>query len=250
MMEPKPPQFTSLPPNPCIRIFCDFDGTVVPEDVGDAFFESFSGPEIHADNALLQEGKLTSRESFNRHTSRIQNINLDRIEEFCSRFDVDPSFHGFLQWAASMDCPVVILSDGLDVYINLILQRAGLGTLHKSNHFVLNADGSCSVDLPYEHPDCPNCGNCKCSHMLTMSGDKDYIVYVGDGYSDFCAAGCADLVFARGSLESFCQKENISYRRFFSFADVQSILTTLLAGKKLRRPHQAAMKRKAIWMSG
>ena len=37
------------------------------------------------------------------------------------------------------------------------------------------------------------------------------IVYVGDGYSDRCPVQYADIVFAKGDLQTYCQEQNISY---------------------------------------
>jgi 2-hydroxy-3-keto-5-methylthiopentenyl-1-phosphate phosphatase len=119
-----------------------------------------------------------------------------------------------------------------------------------ANTFTLDADGRASISLPYRDEACERCGTCKRNQMLVRSADSDVIVYIGDGVSDFCAAAHADLVFAKGALETHCREENISYRRFRGFDDVRSDLTMLSAKRALRRPRRAVLNRQAVWSSG
>jgi 2-hydroxy-3-keto-5-methylthiopentenyl-1-phosphate phosphatase len=48
----------------------------------------------------------------------------------------------------------------------------------------------------------------------------DELVYVGDGYSDRCAAEASDLVFATRGLAHYLDERGISYERFDDFHDV------------------------------
>ena len=64
--------------------------------------------------------------------------------------------------------------------------------------------------------------------MLGSAGDGDVLIYVGDGYSDRCPVEYADLVFAKGSLQTWCQQNNISYLPYRSLDDVRRRLETEL----------------------
>ena len=86
--------------------------------------------------------------------------------------------------------------------------------------------------------------------MLTMSGEDDIIVYVGDGISDRCPVRYADIVFAKHSLVSYCQRQNISYYRYRTFGDVQARLEALLAQKRVRQRREAAIARRDVFMRG
>ena len=108
-------------PQASLRVFCDFDGTIVRQDVGDAFFETFSGREMWDDNALFQAGKISARETFARHFSRISALDDAAMDRFCLGFSVDPGFSRFLDMMDAAHIPVTILSDGLDIYISRIL---------------------------------------------------------------------------------------------------------------------------------
>jgi 2-hydroxy-3-keto-5-methylthiopentenyl-1-phosphate phosphatase len=50
------------------------------------------------------------------------------------------------------------------------------------------------------------------------------LVYVGDGYSDRCAALAADRVFATRALADYLDEAGVAYERFESFDDVAAAL--------------------------
>ncbi len=47
---------------------------------------------------------------------------------------------------------------------------------------------------------------------------------VGDGTSDRKAAMLADVVFAKGALADWCERNGVEHRRFDTLADVQAAL--------------------------
>ena len=50
------------------------------------------------------------------------------------------------------------------------------------------------------------------------------VVYVGDGYSDRCAAELADRVFARSGLASYLEERGVPYEPFDDFHDITRAL--------------------------
>lgn len=240
----------SRPPEPTIRFFIDFDGTIVPQDVGNFFFEQFSGSAMWDDNRLYVDGVISARELYHRNVQRIGAIDQTMIDAFCSRFSIDPGFPDFVAWAEENGYPVMILSDGLDAYIARILDRGDCTVDFRANHLRLRADGRCDVILPTPDETCDRCANCKRNHMLTESGDKDIIVMIGDGISDFCPAGFADLVLAKGKLEQHCQRENIRFRRYDGFADALDTIRRMIASRTLQRRGQTALRRNDLWRQG
>jgi 2-hydroxy-3-keto-5-methylthiopentenyl-1-phosphate phosphatase len=51
------------------------------------------------------------------------------------------------------------------------------------------------------------------------------VVYVGDGYSDRCAALAADRVFARAGLARYLEEQGVAFEPFETFFDVAAALT-------------------------
>ncbi|MBI5645561.1 MAG: HAD-IB family phosphatase [Ignavibacteriae bacterium] len=230
-----------------LRIYCDFDGTIVREDVGDRFFSTFSGPEMWNDNASFMAGDITIDEVFTRYTDRMRGITPEHVDTWSAQFTVEPGFVDFVHWCAAQEYPLSIVSDGLDAYILPILLAASVDVPVYANRLVYREGGRCIVRRPWADEFCARCGTCKRNRMLTLTPDDDIIVLIGDGFSDFCAAQYADIVFARDALETYCQRENISFRRFSSFDNIRAQLTALADRKRIRKPRRAALARADVW---
>ena len=69
---------------------------------------------------------------------------------------------------------------------------------------------------------CPECGDL-CKRRALPAGRP--LVYVGDGYSDRCAALAADRVFARRALADYLVSRNVPFEPFETFDDVAAALT-------------------------
>jgi 2-hydroxy-3-keto-5-methylthiopentenyl-1-phosphate phosphatase len=69
------------------------------------------------------------------------------------------------------------------------------------------------------------CGQpCKRSTAAALS-DGTELVYVGDGYSDRCAAELADRVFARRGLASYLEERGVPFERFEDFHSIARSLS-------------------------
>jgi 2-hydroxy-3-keto-5-methylthiopentenyl-1-phosphate phosphatase len=68
---------------------------------------------------------------------------------------------------------------------------------------------------------CGTCGEpCK---RADLPADGE-VVYVGDGYSDRCAAQAADRIFARDSLARYLDEQGVAYEPFDDLDDVARAL--------------------------
>jgi 2-hydroxy-3-keto-5-methylthiopentenyl-1-phosphate phosphatase len=232
-----------------LRLFVDFDGTVTRHDVGNAFFAHFGGEP--ATNAVLayREGGMTAQECFRTEARAMGDVDLGDLLDFIDRQEFDPTFAPFVAWSRSRGLPVTVLSDGLDLYVDRILERAGCADVARStNHAEVTpgADGVNRLMLAFPSADavCTRCGCCKRNLMVTASGDEDVICYVGDGFSDFCPVQYADIVFAKSQLQTYCQTMNISYYPYASFDEVRARLETLLGAPRLRHRRAASVMRR------
>ena len=68
---------------------------------------------------------------------------------------------------------------------------------------------------------CDTCGE-GCKRAALPPGE---VVYVGDGYSDRCAALAASRVFARDGLAAYLDEQGVDYTRFDSLEDVVAALS-------------------------
>jgi len=239
-----------------LTIFVDFDGTITRQDVGNAFFRKYVGRERY--DAILQEylgERISARECFRRGVEAMGPLNREEAAAFVREHQIDPTFKDFVDFCRQMNLEFHVVSDGLDFYIQEILLASripGLSVFSNTLEFVPEEDpASCRLRISFPHGDaeCTRCACCKRNILLTHSGDDDVIAYVGEGYSDRCPARYADIVFAKDSLQTYCQENNISYYLYQSFQDVKDRLEDLLSRKRLRKRRSAEMKRREVFMA-
>lgn len=242
-----------------IRIFIDFDGTITKEDVGNNLFEKFGGEICKLTVNDFRNGKISAYECFTNEANACNTVLKPELDKFIDEQEIDSTFPDFLEYCetnktSERDIKYYIVSDGLDYYIKKILNRYGLSYLDFfSNKLELEpADNGVrlKIDFPFTDDECDRCGFCKRNKILTLSADADIIIYIGDGYSDICPVRYADIVFARGELQAFCQKENITYFLYKNFNDVVNKMNEILARKNIRKRQQAEFNRKEIFSTG
>jgi 2-hydroxy-3-keto-5-methylthiopentenyl-1-phosphate phosphatase len=145
------------------------------------------------------------------------NAVLDRVE-------LDPGFPDFVDWAEAAGVPLSIASDGVDYFIARILARHGLERLAVTTNRLFGAPGARRLDHPARPATCVSgSGVCKCA---ASEGDGQ-MVYVGDGRSDFCVSGRADILFAKGALAAYAAERGQPYHAFDTFHDVRHALALL-----------------------
>jgi len=237
-----------------LKVFSDFDGTIAVEDVGSQLFRTFAGTKATEIVRHLLDGTISARECLTRECDAVESASLSELEDFVNTFSIDPTFGSFAEFCRHRSIPLVVLSDGLDFYVERLLRKNGLGDLpFYSNHLELVLRGESTKlvpTFPYSDSECPTCGNCKRNHLLTLSGDDDIIVYIGDGISDRCPVRYADIVFAKGRLIRYCQEQNVSYYEFRSFDDIRQRLEQILQQKRIRKRREAEMARRDVFAQG
>jgi len=214
-----------------ISIVSDFDGTIARRDIGHHFFEKHI-PDRRAHGELLEKwkmGLISSRECLEKEMAWVRADRGD-LDRFIEEELLDPFFKDFIDFCNRRRFDVLILSDGLDYYIDAMLMRFGLGYLEmRANHLVLDGDALAGAEFPWHDPEvCSMCANCKKSHLDLLADRGQMTVYIGNGYSDRCPAGHADMVFAKGELLDHCRREGIEHVPFENFRDVERELTSRL----------------------
>jgi 2,3-diketo-5-methylthio-1-phosphopentane phosphatase len=235
-----------------VNVFADFDGTITREDVGNAVFHGLGGDGCLESIAAYRAGELSARDYFRREALRVGEFRREDLNGIIDSATIDPSFVHFVEFCTANGMGLTILSDGLNYYINRILERHGLEAAWVSNLMSFGPGSRAETStmelrFPFSNPDCDRCACCKRNIMLSASGEDDYIVFVGEGYSDFCPAGYADLVFAKDSLQTYCQRENISYLPYSTFSDVRRQMEDRILNHTLRRRHRAELARRAAF---
>ena len=237
-----------------MRVYSDFDGTIAVHDIGNQLFRKYVGSNAVEIVKHYLDGTMTARECLTQECAAVDHVTEEDMDAFVRQFSLDPTFDAFVEFCKQRGIPLVVLSDGLDFYVGRLLKQHGHGDLpFFSNHleFVQRGETTKMVpSFPHSDAECLLCGNCKRNHLLTLSGDDDIIVYLGDGISDRCPVRYADIVFAKGSLRGYCQEQNITYREFRDFTDVMERLEVLLQRKRIKKRREAEMARREVFSQG
>lgn len=237
-----------------LKLFVDFDGTITLDDVGNQFFLTFGGPVCNDLVRQYHDGLLSAQECFRREVDAIGTVAPEACDAFVDRQKVSEGFPRFIDFCRSSGIDVSIVSDGLDYYINRILERngvAGVPVFCNTLRFTPAENGKAALAIlfPHECTECMRCACCKRNIVLTRSGEDDIIGYIGEGFSDQCAAEYADIVFAKDALQRYCQEKNISYYPYGDFNDVVARLEGLLRRKRLRKRRRAELKRREAFVN-
>jgi 2-hydroxy-3-keto-5-methylthiopentenyl-1-phosphate phosphatase len=119
---------------------------------------------------------------------------------------------GFQELVAAYD-PLVI-SGTFHELIEPVLEREGVSVRLLANRVQPRPEGWHVVLR--DGAVCDSCGE-GCKRAALPEGD---VIYVGDGYSDRCAALAASRVFARDGLAEYLDAQDVAYTPFDDLRDV------------------------------
>jgi 2-hydroxy-3-keto-5-methylthiopentenyl-1-phosphate phosphatase len=129
---------------------------------------------------------------------------------------------------------LVIMSAGFRSVIDQVLGDLGLGHLEVvSNEAIFSEDGCELVFSDDRGEVCTLCDRrCK-RHALRVRHEGERIVFVGDGISDRCVSGMADLVFARSYLAEWLDERGEPYVPFEDFHQVIEVTRAFERGEQV-----------------
>jgi len=205
---------------------CDFDGTVIQNNLSVLLREHFAGGDWQRIESDFLRGKLTVEQS-NRLQFTLVKEPKERLQDFVLRHvKLRPGFVELVKYCQQNAISPVIVSSGLDFYIEPVLAHIGLADLEFYCGRTAFTDNG--IEVTYVDPG----GNTidrgfKNKYLSWLRQRAGNIVYVGDGLSDFEAARNADFVFATGNLVRLLRMEPVAWSSFTDFYDLLH---------KLRRP--------------
>jgi 2-hydroxy-3-keto-5-methylthiopentenyl-1-phosphate phosphatase len=205
------------------RVLVDFDGTIAPTDTTDLLLERFAEPEWHSIEDDWKAGRIGSRECLVRQIDLVRATPME-MDSFMNSIEIDPGFSRFVDFVQGLGYPIAVVSDGLDRTIGNVLDRNNIDIEYFANRLEWRGGNRWRLSFPHARSDCSALsGNCKCS--FAEGQPRQFKVLVGDGRSDFCLAGRADLVLAKSGLLNHCRKNDLPHIAFDDFNQA----TTLFA---------------------
>ena len=205
----------------------DFDGTLATHDTVDWFSERWAPDAFAAADAALARGEIGLDECLSRQIATIT-VPREEVEAFLvETVGIRPGAAELLAFCAREGVEPVVVSSGFESLIHRILAAHGL-ELAVSAHEVEYTPEGMRVRFR-ERADCDRCGErCKRAEVARLAAGRR-VAYVGDGYSDTCAAEAADLRFARASLARHLEADGYPYVPFADMRDVHLGLADALS---------------------
>lgn len=200
-------------------IVLDFDGTVTESDLLDRVAEEFGDPAVYQEvEDGLDEERMPLREVITREFRPVRAPLEEVVAWVLEHARVRAGFADFMRGARLAGWHLHIVSSGFHELIEPILEREGVEVELHANRVDARPDG---WRVDWRYPDgCESCGE-SCKRSLLPPGE---VVYVGDGYSDRCAALAADRVFATAGLARYLAERGVPFDPFSDFHGLSSAL--------------------------
>jgi 2-hydroxy-3-keto-5-methylthiopentenyl-1-phosphate phosphatase len=196
-----------------MRLVLDWDGTVTEVDSLHLVLERFGDVDVYRRVEDDLGRSLTLHEVIAVEFETVRAPLAEVVEFLLDVVRIRPGFRELV----AQHRPVVV-SAGFHELIEPVLAREGVEVELLANRVEPRPDGW-RVRFRDE-ASCADCGEA-CKRGALPHGE---VVYVGDGYSDRCAALRADRVFARDGLAAYLDARGVSYEAFDDFRDVASLL--------------------------
>jgi 2-hydroxy-3-keto-5-methylthiopentenyl-1-phosphate phosphatase len=197
-----------------VQVVLDWDGTVTERDSLNMVLEQFGDRQVYAEaERALGRGWSLRRvmdHEFSGLKTPLEEVVAWLLEHVRIR-------RGFREFAREFD-PVILSSSFVET-IRPVLAREGVDVEVVANSVDARRDG-----WRIRWRDDAVCAHCSesCKRgSLPLNGD---VVFVGDGYSDRCAALAADRVFARDGLARYLDERGVPYEPFENFDGLAAAL--------------------------
>ncbi|MGE0698961.1 MAG: HAD-IB family phosphatase [Hyphomicrobiaceae bacterium] len=219
------------------QVLVDFDGTIATVDTTDLLLERFAEPAWVGVEEDWKAGRIGSRECMVRQIALVRATPAE-LDAFVAGIEIDPHFAGFVALCRARGLDISVVSDGLDRTVGAVLARYGLDIPFRANRLEWLGGDRWRLAFPHARGDCRSlAGNCKCQFAAAPTGTVR--VVVGDGRSDFCVAGEAELVLAKGALARHAAESGMPHFAISTFAEATPLLAAWLDDEPDAAPQYA-----------
>ena len=196
-------------------LILDWDGTVTVRDTLWMLLERFGDRDVFERMETALGVTHSHRDVMEAEMATITVPLAEAVEFLVERAQVRAGFGELVRRFRPL-----ILSSSFHETIEPVLAREGVAVDVVANHVDARPDGWRVIWT--DSAPCPECGEL-CKRRALPRNEP--LVYVGDGYSDRCAALAADRIFARADLARHLASHGVAFEPFDDFQDVAAALT-------------------------
>ncbi len=198
---------------------CDFDGTITEEDVSFLILDAYTDGDWRQMFRDYQAGRITVGDFNKRAFSMVKASEADLKRFVLQSSRVRDGFLELLESCRQKDFRFVIVSNGLEFYINAILESIGVDNIEVfAARAIFKKKG---IEASYIGPDGAELQtDFKKSYMRSFMKKGYRIIYIGNGASDVASAQLADHIFATSTMLAECQRQSLKCTAFTSLRDI------------------------------
>ncbi len=203
-------------------VLTDFDDTAAAQNVAELLLHRFGHPSWTDVRQRFRDGELSLKD-YQEITFRQMQADKAAMQSYVREQACFREHFGELsQFCRDKGIPMCIVSQGLDFYIQALLDAFGRSDMPV--HAVraqFDGDGRIvGYGYDFTYPDAPERGNSKALMVQRFQQQGYHVFYAGDGSSDFEAGQVADTVFAHRQMAELCQGAGIPFTPFTDFGPV------------------------------
>jgi 2-hydroxy-3-keto-5-methylthiopentenyl-1-phosphate phosphatase len=202
-----------------ILVQCDFDGTVTEDDTSFFLLDAFAQGDWRR---LLRQYKAHKISVGEFNTKAFAMVKADKptlLGALKGEVKVRTGFHELVNYCLKRGFRLVIVSNGLDFYIEAILKDLGLKNIEV--HAAQASFHPEGMKVHYAGPDGKRLDDgVKEAYTQSFLKLGYRVIYIGNGDSDIAPAKYIHHVFATGDLLAYCRENNLKYKPFENFVDV------------------------------
>jgi len=198
---------------------CDFDGTITHQDASFLMLDAFASGDWRQLLTEYREGKIAVGHFTTQSFAMIKADRQTLLDFIKGKVEVRAGFSELLDYCRRKGFQFVIVSNGLDFYIESILRDIGVENVEVFAARTEFHPGG--LEVKYIGPE----GNqlqsdFKETYTRLFVKEGHRVIYVGNGISDLPPAKQAHHVFATGELLTYCQEININCTPFNNLDDI------------------------------
>ncbi len=197
----------------------DFDGTITIDDISYGILDKYADKSWLTWADKYHRGEINVGE-FNSRVFCMVKQNKETLMEYTRQHSkLRPGFKELLDYCNNKGIEVAIVSNGLDFYIDAVLNEMGLKNIltysgkseFGNNGITVRYIGPSGKEMMYGFKEAY-------TKLFKQQGYQIY--YVGNGISDIPAARLSDRIFARDDLLTHCREANLECIPFDDFKDI------------------------------